>query len=652
MKSKLLVFPMLHSITLFLVISPMLHAASGNLIATGTVPNWATASNWSTNPSPAPGIAAGDIVGVNSNIAATSTLNINSISRIVGTLNIGDSDNTNSFIINTTSGSGLTLTFNNSGSGASLNELGSVTDTIATNVGVILADHLAASAGGRLHINGPISETGGTKNLTKSGNGILQLANSGNSYTGVTAITGTQGGILVTANNALGTTAGSTTVAAGTSLGLVGGVNYASAETIVGSGAGTAAISGAFTAASRGFIQGLSGVNTFAGAIQVDATGVSRIGTQDGGSITLAGPITMASGTTGVSILFRAGSTNGDFITLSNSANSWDGQTQIFSGNTGTGSGIRLGSNNALSTSAPLAVVTNSTSGTRLDLAGFNQEINGLLLNTSATFLKITNSAVATTSTLTLNASVDRLFDTGGVIENGAGIVEIVKTGAGAQTLGGVHTYSGQTTVSAGRLTVGSTGSINDTSEVSIGAGEFRYNSSTALSQVLNFTTTGGTLSGIGAINQGVAVTVGNTLSVGDGGIGSMTFGSALTIDGSFIYELSGGTSAADFGQVTGNLTLGGMLDLVQLGSYTAGDKFTLFAYNGTLDGTFSGIIDDSEFTAGGGIWIMNYNDPTAGSNGGVSTSDTYVTITAVPEPTAALLAALGALSLFRRRRA
>jgi hypothetical protein len=52
-------------------------------------------------------------------------------------------------------------------------------------------------------------------------------------------------------------------------------------------------------------------------------------------------------------------------------------------------------------------------------------------------------------------------------------------------------------------------------------------------------------------------------------------------------------------------------------------------------------------------MWTMNYNDTTAGLNGGVSANNTYVTITAIPEPNAAaLLSGLGAIALMRRRRA
>jgi len=91
------------------------------------------------------------------------------------------------------------------------------------------------------------------------------------------------------------------------------------------------------------------------------------------------------------------------------------------------------------------------------------------------------------------------------------------------------------------------------------------------------------------------------------------------------------------------------VLDLVQLGTFTMGDKFTLFAYDGSLNGNFGGLLDDSQFSDAGGLWIIDYDDISAGSNGGLGGS--YVTITAVPEPRAALLGGLGMLALLRRRR-
>ena len=136
---------------------------------------------------------------------------------------------------------------------------------------------------GRTTINAAITHTGG---LTKaSGSGSLTLSNGSNSYNGVTDITGA---LIVTANNALGSTAGGTTVNAASALGLSGGIDYTALETVSGSGAGTGIVSG-ITSASRGFIQSVSGNNTFRGDIIVNAGGVSRIGTQNGASLTLTG---------------------------------------------------------------------------------------------------------------------------------------------------------------------------------------------------------------------------------------------------------------------------------------------------------------------------------------------------------------------------
>jgi len=80
------------------------------------------------------------------------------------------------------------------------------------------------------------------------------------------------------------------------------------------------------------------------------------------------------------------------------------------------------------------------------------------------------------------------------------------------------------------------------------------------------------------------------------------------------------------------------------------GDKVTLFAYEtGNLSGTFHGLSNGSTFNGAGGLWQIDYFDTTAGLNGG--SGDTFATITAIPEPAAALLGSLGLLALLRRRR-
>lgn len=130
----------------------------------------------------------------------------------------------------------------------------------------------------------------------------------------------------------------------------------------------------------------------------------------------------------------------------------------------------------------------------------------------------------------------------------------------------------------------------------------------------------------------------------------SLSLGSAST----FIYQMTGGGITADLGDIAGALTINtsAILDLVELGTYTAGNKFTLFAYDGLLTGNFSGLLDGANFTDDlANSWVIDYNDTSNGLNGGAGTS--FVTITAIPEPNAAaLLGGLGMLALLRRRRA
>jgi autotransporter-associated beta strand protein len=327
--------------------------------------------------------------------------------------------------------------------------------------------------------------------------------------------------------------------------------------------------------------------------------------------------------------------------------------TFTYTGDTIVNDGILYGVSNMPTGTGKGNLIVNSRGTVTIGVSGSGtRTINGLS-NTTLAGGTVNNqnfTSTAATSFLDLgNGNATASFS--GVISGNFGII---KSGTGTQTLSGVNTYAGSTAVNAGKLTIASTGTINGTSGITIGAGEFNFNSSTALTKTITFSGTGGKLSGNGTINPSLNVTTGNTLAIGNS-IGTMSFGSNLAVGGTYLYELMGGSNTADLADVTGTLTLGGILDLVQLGTFTNGDRFTLFAYDGALSGTFTGpglvsIGDDTQFTDAGGIWQINYNDNSAGLNGGTGLN--YVTITAVPEPNvAALLGGLGAVALLRRRR-
>jgi autotransporter-associated beta strand protein len=449
----------------------LLVTSGGNLTSTmtglsanthGIVGPWATFGTAGTtqyatfNGSSIVGLAAGTAAGTAANVTDT-TGTINYDVAAGGTLGANASANTLRY-------TGAAGTINTSGtfkvngilnpSANALNIAGAV--TIGATSELVINNPNAGGVG----ITGAIGDHGGSPSgLIKTGSGTLTLGGS-STYSGSTTIVGSSGGIVVTANNALGTAAGGTTVlpfqTGGNSLGFSGGIHYSTAEPVTGSGPGSnTAVAGSFAAVQRGFVQSVSGNNTFAGAIQISAGGNSRIGVQDGAQLKLTGPITMAAGTTGVTVVFRAGATNGDFITLTNRGNSWDTETLIFSSNTGTGAGVRLGADNALPTSIPVGALSTASTGTTLDLAGYNQEVNGLSITTGGTNLKITNSAPATTSVLTLNTTFNRSFNPGGLIQDGAGAIQLVKKGAANQSLQAAHTYTGGTLIKEGSITIG-----------------------------------------------------------------------------------------------------------------------------------------------------------------------------------------------------
>ncbi len=302
-------------------------------------------------------------------------------------------------------------------------------------------------------------------------------------------------------------------------------------------------------------------------------------------------------------------------LTLSGT-NTYTGGTTVSAGILTTGSAGALGS-----TSGQLTVNTGGT----LDMGSQNLTV-GNLTGTGGTI-----SGTSGTRTLTIGQGDGTGGNYQGAIQNGAaGTTALTKTGTGTITLSGTNnTYTGATNISNGTLLIN--GSI-----------------STSIVTVAN----GATLGGSGG-TVGGATTVNGTLASGSS-VGTLNFSSSLALaaTSTYLFELNNTTNVADLTNVAGtiNIASGATLDLEQLGAYAIGDKFTLFAYlTGSLTGTFNTLIDGAEFTDAGGVWKINYSDTSSGLNGGTGTS--FVTISAIPEPSAALLGALGLFALLRRRR-
>lgn len=325
-----------------------------------------------------------------------------------------------------------------------------------THAGTVSGSGSLAIAGAAQTLNGVVSHTGG---LTVNSGRVTLGAN--NTYTGATSVAINSGIIISNANGlgATGTGNETTILGAGSTasgqIGLSGGITTA-AEKITGSGLGhvTPATVDGFAVQQRGMIQSVSGNNTFAGNIEINSGGITRFGTQDGAQLTLSGNITRSIGVTGVQLLFRAGSLDGDFVTLTSAGHDFD-ECFVFSAAPSGNAGLRLGIDNALPVLSTVMGGNSAAASNSFDLNGCDQTINGLKTQAGGDGpLQIVNLNTGDPSTLTLANTLDRSSTAASISSNGGtgGVINVVKTGAFTQGLGAVNTNTGTFSIQGGRL--------------------------------------------------------------------------------------------------------------------------------------------------------------------------------------------------------
>ena len=303
---------------------------------------------------------------------------------------------------------------------------------------------------------------GGSGTLTKTGSGTLTLSSS-NSYSGGTNVSG-NGALVLQHGNAAGS----------------GTINFASTQTGI---AATFTLNGGIDVTNamilradtgRNGIYSSGGNNTLSGNLtitnnaanimafyNVDAAGLGATFTVGGAT---PNNTTITADTFSSSISFRCQNLGNFGIlnsrinapnatvdvnvnanwTINSTGNSW-AVTALLNGGI-----IKLGANDALATGA----VVNLDGTGYADLNGFNQTVAGLAGSGSTG--KIVNHSTTSDSILTLaGLTADRNFIGAITDGNNGRITSLVMNGSGrTQTLSGANTYSGDTTVNAGTLTL------------------------------------------------------------------------------------------------------------------------------------------------------------------------------------------------------
>ncbi len=476
---------------------------SNNLVAYDKVANYATqlggaiSSDASINLELTTGNPAVAMTVAGNGTTHLNTLQVTDSNTIQQTITIGSNGvlSTQAIWRNSTNNAQLTITG------------GSVTAGANTGANTDLIIRAADNRDSAIRIESAITNNagGGAVTLVKVGQGQLHLINA-STYTGGTYIH--QGRVQVAHANALGT--GTVTVAAGGQAFLTAS-NVNNDFVIAGMGWNEGAGPGA--------IRSNSGTIGSAGK-SITLAGDARIGT-NGGTVTIASKITGD-----YAFDLSAAGTQGIFI-LTNTANDFAGNftvNTVIGSNAAFGNSIttvRLGAAQVIPDGVGKGnvILSGGSGAVTLDLNGFNETINALNSQGTASSISILNNG-ATLATLTLGnndahsiytpnttlAQISTGF--GGALKDGTAVLALTKIGLGTQTLSGANTYSGNTQINAGTLEAGAANTFSANSAVSIAA------SPTAILDLADFNQVIASLSGGGFVNLGT--NTGGTLTTGN----------------------------------------------------------------------------------------------------------------------------------------
>ncbi len=536
--------------------------------------------------------------------------------------------------------------------GATLRYTGATTTsdrgfTFAKSGGILGSGIEVTNAGTNLTFGGLVTSPDDAT-FTKSGAGILTLANNANDYAGVTTVTG---GLLSVNTLENGGTVSAIGRSSSASANLVlngGGLQYTGATDstnrgfTLGTGTGTIDVTNAATtltisgtAAGSGVTRlikegagtlVLSGTNTYVGGNTVNGGTLRAGSTQAFGALNTANVMTLAN-TAGVTLdlnnfnnfvgPLNGGGANGGNVTLGSA-------TLRIGGGGGNYSGAISGTGGVLRTNAGTQIFNgcNNTYTGATTLQGGDLQVDCLADGGIASGIGASGSAstnlVLSDAVLSYtggNVAIDRGFQLlGGVgsinVANASTTLEfeghvigsglMSKNGPGTLVLSGSNTYTGGTQVTGGTLRAGSTSAFGPSGHMTL------FNTAGALLDLAGFNTTVTSLIGGGA-NGGNVNLGGGTLTINS--VDTRDYAGAISGTGNLIKNgagtqtLSGcnssysGTTTINAGVLAVNcLPNGGVNSSIGASSAVASN---LVINGGTLQYTGAGNNTDRQFTLG-----------------------------------------------------
>ena len=484
------------------------------------------------------------------------------------------------------SGGGGSTSWNNTGGGSWALTASNWTSGIPNSAGglatfgTILAASSTVTLDGNETVGNLVFNNSSASYTIAPGNSpsnTLIIDNGGSSATGF--IYDTNGNHIITApmtlnsNLQVGISNSSNTFAISGAIGGVGGITDSSNGLLILSGnnsygGGTTILSGTIQVGTGGASGSLG-------------TSTAPIANAGGLAFDLSSSLNVPSAITGVGTVSMSSTGT---VTLSGT-NTYSGNTTI---NGGT---IQYGTADpAALSSGKLVFAGNGI----LDVNGNNVTLSTI----SGTTGKIDNVVAGGTPTVTISSSVAQSFS--GVIADTTGTLSLVKAGSGQLTLGGVNTYLGPTTISAGSVLV--------TNSSALSTGTITVGSTNGL-QLAN----GVNLSNTIVANAGNAEfedvpTANSTATIS----GNIVEGAG---DPQFRFSTSGGTAA----NPTATLVLTGQSVSNQEDIFTRGN--IVFASSGSLTDTSSSLlaIGRSGATANMNLTIENNASVANTGTGGIS---------------------------------